>query len=150
MTIIEKLSLLEKPVLYIGIGNEMKGDDGLGCEIAGRLKAKKPGINVIDCKNVPENYIKEILSFKPETIVFIDAVVMQEEPGFIDLIEQGRICQSGISTHAVSLGLLAELINTMSKAKIYILGIQPSQVTLGAGFSLIIQETISKIVDILE
>jgi len=62
MTIREDLLVFLKDVerlIFIGIGNKLRKDDGAGSIIISRLKRR--GIkNVLDCGIVPENFIGKI------------------------------------------------------------------------------------------
>ena len=63
-----------RKIIILGIGNESKGDDGVGPYIIKRLKIfnKNPNLVLIDAGVVPENYIQKIINFNPETIIIID------------------------------------------------------------------------------
>ncbi|MDO8734278.1 MAG: hydrogenase maturation protease, partial [Elusimicrobiota bacterium] len=87
-----EFSIKQKNILIVGIGNTLAGDDGAGCEAIKNLQLKiKNGVilnsfqnlNLLDCGTAPENHTKKIKDFKPETIVFIDAVEMKEPPGTV-------------------------------------------------------------------
>ena len=131
-----KLKSLEKPILFVGIGNNHKGDDGIGPDIIKKIKEAKLPINAIDCGLMPENHFKEIASYKPKSVVFIDAVSMNKEPGSYDFFETTQIENFTPSTHGISIGMIAEYLNTELGAKVYLLGIQPKSLKKGEGLSI--------------
>ncbi|MEM1670347.1 MAG: hydrogenase maturation protease, partial [Candidatus Methanomethylicaceae archaeon] len=74
-----------KKLLFIGIGNNLRKDDGAGIRIVNILKRK--GIkNVLNCGPSPENYIGIIKKISPTHIIFFDAVEMGKEPGHFEII----------------------------------------------------------------
>jgi hydrogenase 3 maturation protease len=71
-----------KRVAVIGVGNRMRGDDGVGSVIAERLQELAKGsLLVIDAETVPENYLGVLLDSKPEVALFVDAVDFGGEVG---------------------------------------------------------------------
>lgn len=74
----------------VGIGNELRGDDALGCEVARRLlpiAQDHPDWLIIDAGPVPENFSGVLRRFAPQRIFLVDAALMGEPPGAIRLID---------------------------------------------------------------
>ncbi|MDD5495957.1 MAG: hypothetical protein PHP46_02505, partial [Candidatus Omnitrophica bacterium] len=46
----------------VGIGNIIRGDDGLGPKFIEMIRARRLNIHLFDCGTAPENYIFPILS----------------------------------------------------------------------------------------
>ena len=85
--------------MILGIGNEMRGDDGLGSVLAQELsKLKGKNITIFDGKTVPENFTGAIKRETPSHIIILDAVEMDELPG--QLVFKEEIANYSISTHA--------------------------------------------------
>jgi hydrogenase 3 maturation protease len=145
---------LRGKVAIVGIGNVMRGDDGAGPELIGRLKdaqcmAPDAKLLLIDAGEVPENYLSKIIEFNPDTILLIDAVDFQESPGSIKLVEQDEIINAGLSTHNSSLVLVINYLRNEIEANVLLLGIQPKGTGLMTGLSEPVKAGISKIEQIL-
>ncbi|VVN81044.1 hydrogenase maturation protease [Pseudomonas fluorescens] len=75
-------------ILVAGIGNIFMGDDGFGCEVAGRLSQRKvpAGVDVVDfgIRGLDLGYA---LMDGYEVVILIDTVDRGEAPGTLYLIE---------------------------------------------------------------
>lgn len=153
MTITELLNAAEsgikqKNLLIVGIGNTLKSDDGAGPEIIKKLQEKGQfAFYLLDAGSAPENYTRKIKNFKPETIVFIDAVEMKEPPGTIKIIDEKDISSGYFTTHNMPLNLFLDYIKEETKAKIIFIGIQPESTCFGEGLSDPVQKAAKKLVD---
>ncbi len=134
--------------MFVGIGNKYSGDDGIGPEVIKKLKEADLPLNAIDCGDLPENHFRDMARFKPKSVVFVDAVAMNKAPGSYDLFESSQIQNFTVSTHGISLGMLAEYLNTELGAKVYLLGIQPKNLK-GEGLSEEASAGVTKVVEIL-
>ncbi|MFA5778841.1 MAG: hydrogenase maturation peptidase HycI [Elusimicrobiota bacterium] len=138
----------KKNLLIVGIGNSLKGDDGAGPEIIKRLQKKgQVPFSLLDAGSAPENYTKTIKDFKPETIIFIDAVEMKETPGTVKIIDEKNISSGYFTTHNMPLNLFLDYIKEETKAKIIFIGIQPKSTRFGEGLSAPVQKAVEKLVD---
>lgn len=118
-------------LLFVGMGNRIKQDDGAGIYIAEQLMAK--GIkNVIIAENSIENYIGKINRQKANTIILIDAVDFGEDPGFYKLLPIEEITNTTSNTHNLSLRTISSFLETPDKR---VLGIQPGNVSFGTELS---------------
>ncbi|MCM8804922.1 MAG: hydrogenase maturation protease [Candidatus Omnitrophica bacterium] len=133
-------------VLIIGIGNRLKGDDGVGSILAEKLKEKnkKENLLIIDAENMPENYIGIIRRFSPSLILIIDAIDFGSFSGDFRIFEIKEIKDTTFSTHNFSILLFKKLIN---KSDIYLLGIQPENLNLQEGLSYKVNLAIEKIIE---
>lgn len=137
-------------LIILGIGNPLRGDDSLGLEIVRRLKGKLPrGVIVIEGGLTPENFIGKIRKIKPSHVLLVDAAHFGGKPGEIRLIRSKQISCATISTHAISLSILVELIREETNAKIILLGVEPKNLGLGAEISPEIREAIEQSVKII-
>ena len=121
-------------VVIVGIGNDLKGDDGAGPFVC-RLLTGKTCVDVVDTGSAPENYIQYIIRKKPTCIVIVDAVDFGEEAGRIKIFKTGELNSAAVSTHSPSPGLFIDMICAQTKADVDFVGIQPSQLHLGEGLS---------------
>ena len=93
-------------ILFLCIGNDMRGDDAVGPLMAKKLTELFKGqqdLMVINAETVPENYTGLIRKEKPSHIIFVDAVEMKMNPGQIRLVKSNEIGNYSISTHAMPL-----------------------------------------------
>ena len=112
--------------ILLGIGNELNGDDAIGIWVARNFKAD--GWLSIDCATVPENYIGEIVRAKPDKIVLVDAAEMGLKAGEIRIIPKEKLSKASFSTHTIPLSIFMTHLGQMTRAKIYLIGIQPKRV----------------------
>ncbi len=134
-------------LIFIGIGNKLRKDDGAGSIIISRLKRK--GIkNVLDCGIVPENFIGKIIKINPTHIIFFDAIDMREKPGTYKIISENELCERIISTHKLSIKILFKILRReIPNVKILIIGIQPKNIEFGRGLSRSINKGINSLIE---
>ncbi len=130
--------------MILGIGNEMRGDDGLGSILAQKLSIiEKKNITVFDGKSVPENFTGVIKRETPSHIIILDAVEMNKEPGHIRFVMKEEIANYSVSTHAMPLSFLVKYLESTTSAEIMLLGIQPENMDLICELSPNIQESLN-------
>lgn len=135
-----------KKVLIIGMGNRLKRDDGVGSIIAEKLKEKirEENLFVIDAENAPENYTGKIKEISPELLLIIDAVDFGSYPGDFRIFEIDEIKDTTVSTHNFSISLLKKFIKV---DEIYLLGIQPENISFGENLSERVKKSVEKIIE---
>lgn len=136
-------------IVILGIGNEIKGDDGLGPIITKKsslLFDKNKDIVVFDGGTVPENYTGLIRNENPTHIILVDAVDMKKEPGYIRVVEKEEIANYNISTHAMPVSYLIKYIETTIGAQIILVGVQPKSMGFAEPVSKEVAESIEEIV----
>ncbi len=122
-----------KLVIFLCIGNVMRGDDAIGPILARKLKVifkKQKDCIIINAETVPENYTGLIRKEEPSHIIFIDAVEMDMNPGEIKLIESNEIANYSISTHAMPISFMIKYIESFTDGKILLIGVQPKNIDL--------------------
>lgn len=132
--------------ILLGIGNELNGDDVIGCYIA--KKFKRRGWLSIDCGTVPENYLSKVIRERPELIVIVDAAHMGLKPGEIRCISKENASSAFASTHTIALKQFISIAEKHSK-KVILIGIQPKKVEIGTGISKECLEASEKVIEIL-
>lgn len=135
--------ILEK-VYIVGIGNELKGDDGAGVYIVKEF-VKRGLTNFLDAGVALENHIFKIIEKPYKNVILIDAVDMAKEPGFISLLDVNALACGGISTHTISLKMAGELLSADGK-RIHLIGIQPRDMSLDSGLSSDVKSVSDKLV----
>jgi hydrogenase maturation protease len=131
----------DKTKLFVGIGNQLKMDDGIGVYISRRIKT----IGTVSALTVEvsiENYIGKINNLKPDILVLIDCVDMKRGAGSIELMSLNQIMDLTFNTHNISLSRLSEFFSM----PVYILGIQPEKIDFGENISYLVKEVANKII----
>lgn len=139
-------------IVVLGIGNEIKGDDALGPNIAWKLNdlfKKNDRVIVFDGGTVPENYTGLIRKESPTHIILVDAVEMKKEPGYIRVVQKEEIANYNISTHAMPVSFLIKFMETTINADIILVGIQPKNMELAEKISKEVEKSIDIVVNTL-
>jgi hydrogenase maturation protease len=127
----------------VGIGNTDLGDDALGVRLAEKLQRAGVSTAVV-AGTVPENIAGVLARGGYDNVVFLDAVDFSADPGSVVLLDateiQARFPQ--VSTHKISLGMTARVIESESRAKVWLLGVQPKSLRTGAEMSAPVKETL--------
>ena len=126
-------------LIIFGIGNDIRGDDGLGPYIINRLSNLNEdrlnddiledtyidnSINLEDIiyfsnkvllingGSVPENFTGSIKKLNPSHIIIIDACLMNRNPGEVNIVSKENIVNVSISTHSMSLAYLIKYLES--------------------------------------
>jgi len=139
----------------MGVGNPDCGDDGLGMQLAESLAKRLEHLPnapvVIDGGMNPERYIGRVIDGGFDTLVFLDAVDFGAEPGSVlvaDSKEMASRCPQ-ISTHKISLGVLAGWVEASGNTKARLIGIQPESLKMGQELTPKVQKTLEIIEELL-
>jgi hydrogenase 3 maturation protease len=144
-----RASLDGKRTVILGVGNPLRGDDGVGSVLAARLQTKLVS-PVIDAGEVPENFIGPIIAANPEVLLIIDAANLGLPPGGMAIIDTKEIANASISTHSASLNLFLMVLQTEIQPEIFFLGIQPMTIDFGGAMSLPVKVTLNRLVNLLK
>lgn len=136
------LSSQEKKILFVGIGNLLKTDDGVGVYISRKIK-NKGNRSSLTVETGIENYIGKINSLTPEILVLIDCVELKSAPGTFKLLELSQIQDLTFNTHNISLRRLSEFF----EMPVFILAIQPENVDFGENISYLVKKIADKIIN---
>jgi len=116
----------------VGIGNPLRGDDGVGSRVArllaadlARRDAPPARATVIDAEDIPESFLGPIAAARPDTILLVDAAELDAAPGAVALIEADALDDRAVATHRTPLGPLATFLHHRTGAPVLLLGIQP-------------------------
>ncbi len=141
-------SLLNGRIVFVGIGNTMRGDDGLGPVLVERLK-NKIDLPCINGGEVPENYFGIIVKEHPDTVVLIDAVQLFLDPGEYRVLQYDEILNAGFSTHTASPSIFMGYLGSETGAAIYMLGVQPVNTNLGGELSAPVKRTLARLENLI-
>ena len=141
---LEELLKQAKRLLFIGVGNLLKRDDGVGVVISKQI-IEKPAIRSLTVEVSIENYIGKINSLEPDEIVLIDCMELGSSPGTYRLVALEDVEDITFNTHNISLGRLGDFFHCPA----YVLGIQPENVEFGESLSSPVQEAARRIVQVI-
>ena len=143
-----KLPQPEARLAIVGVGQELRGDDGAGVMVARQLlkTTLTPGFLVVDAGPAPENCTGLLRRFAPERVVVVDAAALQLPPGSIQLLTGDDISGLSASTHSLPLNLLAHYLTLELHCEVLFLVIQPQDTSLGANLSSPVQRAVNEIV----
>jgi hydrogenase maturation protease len=134
----------------LGIGDGQWGDDGLGVELAKSLQQAGCADIVLVGSN-PESWIDWVRKGGFENVLLLDALEFPGEPGSVVFLEsdQLRSRYPQVSTHKLSLGTLARLIEDESQTRVWCLGVKPASLAPGAGLSEPVKATVELLKELL-
>lgn len=137
-------------VSILGIGNPMRGDDALGVEIVRLMRRKVTrNVSLLDCEIVPENFVGEVEAFQPTHVLLVDAAEFQGAAGDVRFVSPENVAGITLSTHMISLSLLARIIQDRTTANVMILGVQPKVLEFGEGLSPELEKASTRISRVL-
>ena len=136
---------MEMKVL-MGVGNELRGDDGVGIYVARNLRC--PEWKVIVAGQVPEDFTAEIKRMKPEVLILVDAALMGLTPGEIRRVPVDKIPKVAFSTHGMPLSFLMEYLSDYVD-KIVLIGIEPSNMEFGSKISEKVKNAAERVIELI-
>lgn len=141
---------LTGPVCIVGMGNVDLGDDAFGVRLAEALRdAGHP--HVVEAATAPELWVGRIARGGFRSVLFLDAVDFPGDPGSAILLDavdvKSRFPQ--ISTHRLSIGTLASVIESHSEARVWLLGAKPLSLRPGRELSHALARTLDALKDLL-
>jgi hydrogenase maturation protease len=131
-----------KPVVVLGLGNPLMGDEGVGVYLIERLAdsaVEYPSVDFLDAGTGGLSVL-HVLEGRRKAIL-IDGAFMDEEPGTIRRFTPEEVRSRKVlahqSLHEADLMRIIELARQLDQApaEIVIFGIQPERVELGQGLS---------------
>ena len=142
----------------MGIGNLECGDDGFGVRLMraieerlgrGAPDARRP--RFVDAGLEPERFIGRVSAEEVDHLVFLDAVDFGGEPGSIIFADAGEMAARfpQISTHKLSLGLLAKCVEENGHTRAWLVGVQPQSLGSVEGLTPEVAATLEALTDLL-
>ena len=134
---------LQGRVCIMGLGNVDYGDDGFGVRLAERLEAGGlPG--VIVAGTMPERFIGGMEHNSYDCLLFLDSAEFGGAPGSVVFLNSEEMAARfpQISTHKISLGLLAKWVEENGNTKVFLLGVQPESLKTADELTPTVQATL--------
>jgi hydrogenase 3 maturation protease len=118
-------------VAFVGVGNELMGDDAAGMLVIQQWKASLPAdalIKLIEAGPAPENCTGTLRRLQPELVIFVDAGDYGAEPGQVALFDGEQA--EGVSAfgHALPLHVLGKYLASEIGCQCLLLIIQPQEI----------------------
>jgi len=144
-----------KRILILGLGNPLLGDEGIGMRVVEELKVLElpDGVVVVEGGTTGLGLIGLMEGY--ERVIIVDAADMGHPPGrvvrFTPLEVQLKTAEAPLSLHQIGLEEVLALAEALevAPAELVIIGIQPSQVEVGAGLSPEVERAIPQIIRII-
>ena len=146
------LSDCEK-LIVLGVGNELKSDDGVGPFIIKKLKEENienKNLLFIDAETVPENFTGKIRKEKPTHLIIVDACLMDSQPGDMQIVNKYEFANIGISTHSMSLSFFVRYLEKDTNFGIIFVGIEPETMEWGDNPTPEVEKAANKFIETLK
>jgi hydrogenase maturation protease len=137
-------------ICIVGLGNPDYGDDGLGVRLAERLIAA--GVpNVFLAGTSPDRIIGEIAAAVFDKVLFLDAVEFGGPAGAVAMLNSAEMIARypQISTHKISIGTLARLLEANGTTKVWLLAVQPESMKPESQLAPAAQTTLEIVSDLI-
>jgi hydrogenase maturation protease len=143
-------SSLRGRVCFIGLGNVDGGDDGFGVRLAQALdRAGVP--EVLIGATAPELLAGRCADSGFDHLVFLDAADFGAAPGSVVFLNSREMAARfpQISTHRISLGMLAMYVESGGTTRAWLLAAQPESLKPAPALSPAIQTTVAVLAELL-
>jgi hydrogenase 3 maturation protease len=130
-----------KRILFVGVGNVLRSDDGIGVYIVKRI-APIESVTTLPVEVSLENYISVINRISPEVLVVIDCIDFKKRPGYFDLLPVKDITEKVINSHHITFSRISEFF----KMPVFVLGIQPGSLKVGETLTASVKESGNRII----
>lgn len=140
-------------LIVLGVGNELKSDDGVGPFIIKRLieeKIENDRFLLINAETVPENFTGKIRKENPSHVIIVDACLMGCMPGEIRIVDKKDFADIGISTHSMSLSYFVKYLEMDTDFKVIFVGIEPETMDWGENPTPKVEKTAHEFIKMLK
>lgn len=140
-------------LIVLGVGNELKSDDGVGPFIVKKLigeDIENDGLMFINAETVPENFTGKIRKENPSHVIIVDACLMGLQPGEIRIVDKNDFADIGISTHSMSLSYFVRYLEKDTDFKVIFVGIEPETMDWGEAPTAEVEKTAYEFMEILK
>lgn len=142
---------------FVGLGQELRGDDAAGVILARRLSHDLRGESdpppsptpvrwFFEAGALPEASAGPLRRFGPDRVVFLDAAELGEPPGSVRWIEPGQLESGRLGTHTFPMSGFAGYLEAELRCRVSLLGIQPKRMDFDAPLSEEVLSAIDEIV----
>ncbi|MHA1771200.1 MAG: hydrogenase maturation peptidase HycI [Candidatus Thorarchaeota archaeon] len=137
-------------IAILGIGNDLRRDDGLGPFVVSSLHITHPAVMIENVGSVPEAFARPIAEFGADRVILVDAADMRKAVGHTEFVTKDRIGGIAISTHHMPLSFLMMYLEQETGAKTILLGVQPQNIDFGEGLTPEVDRVARNIISLLD
>ena len=140
-------------LIVLGVGNELKCDDGAGPFIIRKLKEEgieNKNLLLINAETVPENFTGKIRKEKPTHLIIVDACLMGGSPGDMKIVDKYDFANIGISTHSMSLSFFVRYLEKDTDFGIIFVGIEPESMDYSENLTQNVEKAAYEFIDALK
>ena len=139
----------EGDLMLIGIGNPLRGDDGVGVEIVRILmqSLRNEKVKVLIVEDRVDLIPRMLRDVNPRLILIFDAADFGGRPGEVRIMSPDETSGKTTSTHDMPLNLMLRLAEKDAPA--YVLGIQVETLEFGRGVSPAVKAAADEIANFL-
>ena len=143
-------SSLRGRVCFMGLGNVEDGDDGFGVRLAEAL-ASAGAPDVVIGGTAPEQLTGRCADSDFDHLVFLDAADFGAAPGSVVFLNSQEMAARfpQISTHRLSLGMLAKCVEARGMTRAWLLAAQPASLKPASALSPPIQTTLAILAELI-
>jgi len=122
-------------VVVLGIGNDLRADDGAGSLVARSLRERFPDA-AFDGGQAPENASGPVRRVRPDTVIVVDAADFGGAPGEVRVASAtGAAAGLTLGTHALPIGTFMQALGEMTGAAVHLMAIQAVTTAFGAAMT---------------
>ena len=144
---------MQRSVLVLGLGNPLRGDDGMGSRVVEELIRRElpEGVTALDGGTGGLDLLQVLEGW--ERVVVVDAADVGREPGqFVRFTpDQARLAEAAdrFSLHHAGLSEVLALANALGRTlpEMVVFGVQPAEVDWREGLSLAVENALPALVD---
>jgi len=143
----------DRPVVLVGVGNLLMGDDAAGMLVVQDLRTSLPADSLlipVEGGPAPENCTGLIRRHNPGMVIFIDAGDMGAAPGEVAFMECDAADGVSAFGHALPLRVLGQYLESELGCKSYLLIIQPEHIDFDAPVRSVVRETVNEVSEYLK
>jgi hydrogenase maturation protease len=136
--------------VVIGVGNALRGDDGVGLAVASALRGRVPGgVAVVPCEQEPSRLLDAWQDARAAIVV--DAAASGSEPGHVHRFDASETAvPAGVfrsSTHAFGVGDAIELARALGRLPrhVVVYGVEGGDFAAGEGLTTQVQASVEKV-----
>lgn len=133
-----------KIILFVGIGNLLRKDDGTGVYISSHLK-ETDAIKSLTVEASLENYIGKINRINPDLLVLIDCTELHHQPGHYTMLSPSSFSDHTFNTHNISLHRISEFF----PMETLLLAIQPRETSFGESLTPEVKAAADEIITVI-
>ena len=131
---------LRAPTLILGVGNLLRGDDGVGPLVCARVNRPE----AVDCGDAPERYLGVAGEDWVGRVLLVDAVDFGGEAGDLVFCTSDELVERFGTTHDSGLALLSRFLEKEYGTPTALLGVQPGDTSFGAQVSAAVQAAVDE------